>query len=117
MKARGHRGWFIAAPAHTGALRGGKLNLDGAACNPEIGLCAPCNRREGPGEPITPRCVVLSDGAHPRALRPRRAPAQDPVRRSRGLSMRRQRMRLIILIIIILLLIGALPTWPYSSGW
>ena len=26
-------------------------------------------------------------------------------------------MRLIILIIIILLLIGALPTWPYSSGW
>jgi len=26
-------------------------------------------------------------------------------------------MRLIILIIIILLLVGALPTWPYSSGW
>jgi Protein of unknown function (DUF3309) len=26
-------------------------------------------------------------------------------------------MRLIILIILILLLIGALPTWPYSSGW
>jgi hypothetical protein len=23
----------------------------------------------------------------------------------------------IILIILILLLIGALPTWPYSSGW
>src|SRR6476646_4119684 len=68
-------------------------------------------------EPITLRSVVLSDGAHPRALRPRRAPPQDPVRRSRGLSMRRQRMRLIILIIIILLLVGALPTWPYSSGW
>jgi hypothetical protein len=23
----------------------------------------------------------------------------------------------IILIILVLLLIGALPTWPYSSGW
>jgi hypothetical protein len=23
----------------------------------------------------------------------------------------------ILLIIVILLLIGALPTWPYSSGW
>ena len=26
-------------------------------------------------------------------------------------------MRLILLIILILLLVGALPTWPYSSGW
>ncbi|HEU4660280.1 MAG TPA: DUF3309 family protein [Pseudolabrys sp.] len=26
-------------------------------------------------------------------------------------------MRLILLIIIIVLLIGALPTWPYSTGW
>ena len=26
-------------------------------------------------------------------------------------------MRLILFIIIILLLLGALPTWPYSSGW
>ncbi|HEX5506886.1 MAG TPA: DUF3309 family protein [Pseudolabrys sp.] len=26
-------------------------------------------------------------------------------------------MRLILLIIIIILLIGALPTWPYSTGW
>ncbi len=26
-------------------------------------------------------------------------------------------MNLIILIILIILLIGALPTWPYSSGW
>jgi len=23
----------------------------------------------------------------------------------------------IVLIILILLLVGALPTWPYSSGW
>jgi hypothetical protein len=26
-------------------------------------------------------------------------------------------MGTILLIILILLLIGALPTWPYSSGW
>ena len=26
-------------------------------------------------------------------------------------------MRLILLIIVILLLVGALPTWPHSSGW
>jgi hypothetical protein len=26
-------------------------------------------------------------------------------------------MSTILLIILILLLIGALPTWPYSSGW
>jgi len=26
-------------------------------------------------------------------------------------------MRLILLIILILLILGALPTWPYSSGW
>jgi hypothetical protein len=26
-------------------------------------------------------------------------------------------MRLILLIILVLLVIGALPTWPYSSGW
>ena len=25
--------------------------------------------------------------------------------------------RLIILIILIILVFGALPTWPYSSGW
>jgi hypothetical protein len=27
------------------------------------------------------------------------------------------RMRLILLIIVILLVVGALPTWPYSSSW
>jgi hypothetical protein len=26
-------------------------------------------------------------------------------------------MSLLLLIILIILLIGALPTWPYSSGW
>ncbi len=29
----------------------------------------------------------------------------------------REHMGLILIIILILLLIGALPTWPYSSGW
>jgi len=26
-------------------------------------------------------------------------------------------MRTILIIILLLLLLGALPTWPYSSGW
>jgi hypothetical protein len=26
-------------------------------------------------------------------------------------------VRTILLILLILLLLGALPTWPYSSGW
>jgi hypothetical protein len=26
-------------------------------------------------------------------------------------------MSLLILILVVLLLVGALPTWPYSSGW
>ena len=26
-------------------------------------------------------------------------------------------MRLVVAILLILLLLGALPTWPYSSGW
>jgi hypothetical protein len=26
-------------------------------------------------------------------------------------------MQTILLIILVLLLLGALPTWPYSSGW
>jgi Protein of unknown function (DUF3309) len=26
-------------------------------------------------------------------------------------------MSLILLIILVLLLVGALPSWPYSSGW
>jgi hypothetical protein len=26
-------------------------------------------------------------------------------------------MSTVILIIVVLLLVGALPTWPYSSGW
>jgi hypothetical protein len=26
-------------------------------------------------------------------------------------------MRLVVIVILILLLLGALPTWPYSTGW
>jgi hypothetical protein len=26
-------------------------------------------------------------------------------------------MRTILLIILVILLLGALPTWPYSTGW
>ena len=26
-------------------------------------------------------------------------------------------MRTLLLIIVIILLVGALPTWPYSTGW
>lgn len=26
-------------------------------------------------------------------------------------------MRLLLLILLIVLIIGALPTWPYSTGW
>jgi hypothetical protein len=26
-------------------------------------------------------------------------------------------LRLLLIIILFLLLLGALPTWPYSSGW
>ena len=32
-------------------------------------------------------------------------------------SVLEQAMSTILLIILVLLLIGALPTWPYSSGW
>jgi hypothetical protein len=30
---------------------------------------------------------------------------------------KRKRMRLLLIILVLLLLVGALPTWPYSSGW
>jgi len=26
-------------------------------------------------------------------------------------------MQVLILVILVLLLVGALPTWPYSTGW
>jgi len=33
------------------------------------------------------------------------------------IAWRAGRMRTIVLVVLILLLLGALPTWPYSSGW
>ena len=30
---------------------------------------------------------------------------------------RRREMRTIFLVILVLILVGALPTWPYSSSW
>ena len=33
------------------------------------------------------------------------------------LSVTRGTMGLILLIIVVLLVLGALPTWPYSTGW
>lgn len=34
-----------------------------------------------------------------------------------NLFVERKTMGLIILIIVLLLVVGALPTWPYSTGW
>jgi Protein of unknown function (DUF3309) len=36
---------------------------------------------------------------------------------SQQLDLEKTFMGTILLIILILLLVGALPTWPYSSGW
>jgi hypothetical protein len=35
----------------------------------------------------------------------------------RGKLLKEGVMSTILLVILILLLVGALPTWPYSSGW
>jgi hypothetical protein len=35
----------------------------------------------------------------------------------RPIIVRRSFMSTILIIVLVLLLIGALPTWPYSSGW
>jgi hypothetical protein len=37
--------------------------------------------------------------------------------RKRASRLNSQAMRLILLLILLLLVIGALPTWPYSTGW
>jgi Protein of unknown function (DUF3309) len=38
-------------------------------------------------------------------------------RRSRDRVIGGNCMRLVILVVLIVLLLGALPTWPYSTGW
>jgi Protein of unknown function (DUF3309) len=57
-----------------------------------------------------------------RTARPRasgfqaRAVSQKKTTNFRGVCVGRL-MRTILLIILIILLLGALPTWPYSTGW
>lgn len=38
-------------------------------------------------------------------------------RESEPKHMRRSPLFIVLLVVLILLLIGALPTWPYSTGW
>jgi hypothetical protein len=38
-------------------------------------------------------------------------------KKSMAVRQRRYNMSLLILILVVLLLVGALPTWPYSTGW
>jgi hypothetical protein len=49
----------------------------------------------------------------------KRAPQPFIVRRMTAILLLKgsYSMQLILIILLILLLIGALPTWPYSSGW
>ncbi len=54
-------------------------------------------------------------GPHPAPnapVRSRRAPYVHLTERERI-----TRMRLILAILLLVLLLGALPTWPYSTGW
>jgi len=37
--------------------------------------------------------------------------------RGKIFSFQEERVSTILVIVLVLLLIGALPTWPYSSGW
>jgi len=41
--------------------------------------------------------------------------SDDRLRRKSKLK--EKRMSTILIIVLVLLLIGALPTWPYSTGW
>jgi hypothetical protein len=40
-----------------------------------------------------------------------------PLEGRRTAAGKERTMSTILLVILILLLVGALPTWPYSSGW
>jgi Protein of unknown function (DUF3309) len=48
---------------------------------------------------------------------PRAAAAVAASQHKAFLKERQMSLGTILLIILILILIGALPTWPYSSGW
>jgi hypothetical protein len=54
--------------------------------------------------------------ASPRKRFSRPADSQKKATNFRGVCVGRL-MRTILLLILILLLLGALPTWPYSTGW
>ena len=56
------------------------------------------------------RCT-LGGSSSARRLSAERAPE------THTLNQINQAMRLILLLILLLLVIGALPTWPYSTGW
>jgi membrane protein YdbS with pleckstrin-like domain len=43
--------------------------------------------------------------------------AQQINTRAHNLFVERTNMGLILLVIVLLLVVGALPTWPYSTGW
>src|SRR5207302_968543 len=86
--------------------------------------CAPIKMVFDIGFEIGQKIFRTHSGSHPRI----KAPASDArpiVRggrpkkelRSKSLFRKPLPMRTILLVILVLLLIGALPTWPYSSGW
>jgi uncharacterized protein DUF3309 len=70
--------------------------------------CAPCGLRTQP--PATGWPMELRQFRDVEPMIARRNAA-------RGLEECAMTLGTILLIILILILIGALPTWPYSSGW
>jgi hypothetical protein len=56
------------------------------------------------------------NGALPRKRFSRSAELQKKAAKPRSVCVKKV-MRTILLLILIVLLIGALPTWPYSTGW
>jgi hypothetical protein len=50
-------------------------------------------------------------------MRPGFSESRTGIARPVTSAKRRNQMGTILLIILVLLLLGALPTWPYSTGW
>jgi len=59
------------------------------------------------------RGKAINKGARPQGRKNRRARAKE----LNPTSIKIMNISTIILILLIVLLIGALPAWPYSSGW
>jgi hypothetical protein len=70
---------------------------------------------QGPAASMSPRLPSAVRDVVPDAGRV--GPLHGATTGRRRVHERGLRMSTILLIILILLLIGALPTWPYSSGW